>query len=855
MSVSDNENDQKDGGSGGGKKPHLRAVVAMPENRSLTEAHREHLHASGLSDETLKLAELYSERIGSRIADMLSWKSWKNGEALVFPFFLPGSSGPVMYRVRPSRPRETSGGKLVKYEQPKGVQVAPYLPPRARIGGWLSDASRPLLWVEGEKKALLLDQLGYATVGGTGVSCFHDATHRRDSGAWRLSEPLREHITSAGRAHLIVFDSDSETNDQVMLAARRLAGMLLAAGAASVRFVQIPMGPDGKKLGIDDYCVAFGEDATRNLLANGTVEIDPLPVEEPFTPLRSQRALRDAPVEERLRMPEGYSFGSDGSLYEKGTGERPDELVMLRPLLLRRILVDHRTGRENVELVFPREGSWRTATAERAVVCSSRRIVDELASVGAPVDSGNAGSVVTWLRTLEAVNERRLPRTLSVDACGWHDLDGELVFLAPDRIGEGRELAFDGGLGRSRIVRGLRTKGDAQVHLEALRKAFSSDRVAATAICAALAAPMLRLLGAPGFALHLVGDSSRGKSSMLKIAASIYGDPSSEDWVPSWNSTTVGLEQRAATLCDLPFCIDEAGVVDPKQREMAVYMLIDGTGRTRGARGGGLRDTASWRTIVLSTGEHGLVDEEANTGAQVRVLQFQVAGFGSLDATGVDALRGACAENHGAVGRQWIEALQGMDWTAGKAAFREFVKQARARASSNGLRARQAEYLALLAFAEGIASSALGLGSATGETMLTWLLDEDRERDRKEVESVADRALALVQDWFVSARGSFAELDLGFNGEIEAKDLGMRELLGYRNDELVAFIPAKLRSYLTQHRIDWQVVREWQRRGWLLVNESSRGTRRSMVNGMLVRTVAFRAEVLVGDGVSHGKPS
>lgn len=855
MSVSKNDDDQTSGSGSGPKKPHLGAVRALPDVRSLTDAHREHLRGSGLSDETLEFAKLYTERTPSRVADMLGWKAWRNGEALVFPFFLPGGTDPVMCRVRPSRPRETSGGKLVKYEQPKGVQVVPFFPPRARIGGWLSDATRPLLWVEGEKKALLLDQLGFAAVGGTGVSCFHDAKHRQDLGAWRLSDPIREHVTSAGRAHLIVFDSDSETNDQVMIAARRLAGMLVASGAASVRFVQIPMGPEGKKLGIDDYFVAFGEDATRALLANGTIEIEPLPVEEPFTPIRSQRALREAPVEERLRMPEGYSFASDGSLYEKGTGERPDELITLRPLLIRRILVDHRSGRENVELAFTREGSWRTVTVERAVVCSSRRIVDELASVGAPVDSGNAGGVVAWLRTLEAVNERRIPRTLSVDACGWHDLDDELVFLAPEKIGEGRELVFDGGLGRSRIVRGLRSKGDVESHLEALRRAFLADRVAATAICAALAAPMLRLLGAPGFALHLVGDSSRGKSSMLKIAASVYGDPASEDWVPSWNSTTVGLEQRAATLCDLPFCIDEAGVVDPKQREMAVYMLIDGTGRTRGARGGGLRDTASWRTIVLSTGEHGLVDEEANTGAQVRVLQFQVAGFGKLDASGVDALRGACAENHGAVGRRWIEVLQGMDWNAGRAAFREFVKQARAKATTNGLRARQAEYIALLAFAEGIASSALRIGEASGETMLAWLLDEEREKERREVESVADRALAVVQDWFVSSRGSFAELDVGFNGEVEAKDLGMRELLGYRNAELVSFIPAKLRSYLTQHRIDWQVVREWQRRGWLVCNESTRGTRRSMVNGMLVRTVSFRADVLVGEGASHGKAS
>lgn len=842
------------------KKPSekgSRPVVALPVERKLSDAHREHLRTSGLSDETIELAQLYTEKRSAALAEMLCWKSWPSsrGDALVFPFVLPGADAPAMYRVRPTRPREanTNGKKkLVKYEQPKETQIEPYFTPRARRDGWYRDVERPLVWIEGEKKALIVDQLGYPAIGGTGVSCFHDVKHKEDAGVWRLHATLREHVDLAGRTHLIAFDSDSETNDQVMLAARRLAGMLEAA-AGVVKFVRIPHGPAGEKLGLDDFFVLHGEAATRALLGAGE-RIEPLPVEDPFTPLTSVKAFRDAPIESKLRMPWGFKIDNHGALWEyaeKDGGEAKETFVAHSAILLRRVLIDLYSGEERIEVCFARQGGWRKAVVDRRVLVDSRFLVAELASIGAPADSNNASKVVKWLTDLEAVNERLLPRTTCVTRCGWHDIDDEHVFLAPDAIGTERELVFDDRLGRSRTVRGLRTKGDADTHLVALRRAFDADVIAATAICASLAAPLLRPLSTTGFALHLVGDSSRGKSSMLKIAASIYGDPTCEDWVPSWNSTIVGLEQRAATLCDLPFAIDEAGVVDAKQRELSTYMLIDGVGRTRGAKGGGLRETAQWRTIVLSTGEHELVDEDANTGAQVRVLQFHVHGFGDLDAGGVDGIRSACAEHHGELGRRWLEALAGLDWNDARAAHREYVRRARAQMVAGGLRARQVEYFATLAFAESLASQTLGLGDSQGGTMLSWLVEEQAspQHQQHRVVSVAERSLAIVRDLFLSQGNRLARLDGGLfeDDAVGVRTAGIRDLLGYYDKDTISFLPTELKMALKRHGLSISVMREWEAQGWLLTSEG-RTTHKRRIGGDFVRVVTFRRSVLTGGG-------
>ena len=80
-------------------------------------------------------------------------------------------------------------------------------------------------------------------------------------------------------------------------------------------------------------------------------------------------------------------------------------------------------------------------------------------------------------------------------------------------------------------------------------------------------------------------------------------------------------------LTDLPLCFDEVGAGDSRIIERSIYMLINGAGKSRGDRALRVRKTPTWRTVVLSTGEHELADERANTGAQVRVLQFRVSGF------------------------------------------------------------------------------------------------------------------------------------------------------------------------------------------------------------------------------------
>lgn len=65
-------------------------------------------------------------------------------------------------------------------------------------------------------------------------------------------------------------------------------------------------------------------------------------------------------------------------------------------------------------------------------------------------------------------------------------------------------------------------------------------------LSAAFTAPLLKLAKLQevgGAGLHLMGDSSRGKTTALQVAASVWGAPT---FMRTWRATTNGLEAIAA---------------------------------------------------------------------------------------------------------------------------------------------------------------------------------------------------------------------------------------------------------------------------------------------------------------------
>ena len=89
----------------------------------------------------------------------------------------------------------------------------------------------------------------------------------------------------------------------------------------------------------------------------------------------------------------------------------------------------------------------------------------------------------------------------------------------------------------------------------------------------------------------------------------------------SWRTTDNASEAAAAGACDTLMLLDEVSQAKASAVDAMAYMLANGCGKARADRTGAARDVASWRILLLSTGETGLADKIAEDGKQARAGQ------------------------------------------------------------------------------------------------------------------------------------------------------------------------------------------------------------------------------------------
>ncbi len=851
----------EDGGGDGRRRRDARGAVIPISERTLSPEHLSQLRASGLSDETIAAAGLYSLGDSAQISRLLSRPRWTQGEVLVFPYLLPGRDEPVFCRVRPSRPRievrKNGRERTIKYEQPRHTSIVPYFPPRLRARALGDETHLPLAFTEGEKKALLLDQLGIPCIGAPGVTTFHDVPKHQAGQGYYLHPLVIEHVPIKGRLCYIVFDSDAADKPEIMRAAMVLGTMLRAAGAEDARMVEVPPGDGRKKRGIDDYFVDARSDAGAvRALFDAAPPLRTLPSARGAVPVRMCPTLERAPVDEGVMMPHSYGTDRSGQLWRADDEEHFSALVERSPILLSRRLIDVHTGAHRVEVCWPTEHGYQKSVVARDAICDSRTAVREMSPIGAPIDSTTASRVVEYLRSFEHENDALLVPVYAVGRAGWQTVRGHRVFalgeVIPPRSADLPDIAVDGSLlGMSSVLSALHGQGELSRHIALLSRVWETDPIGATLVCASFAAPLLRLVRAKNFIIHVPGDSSRGKTSMLRFAASVYGDPESDQWVASWNSTAVGIESRAAGLCDLPLLLDESSATDPQALERAVYMIANGIGRQRGAKQGGVRETLAWHTIALSTGESSLAGITARSGAQARVLELRLAGERAesrLDAKVIGEIRAGLSEHYGIAGRVWLDWLVNappdkLEELCG--AYAECVAAYNA-LRLEGVETRQASYVALLVVTETYLHDLFGLGSPTGETMDRWI---ETAAVRARVLPAADRALLLLGDWIQSDPNAFVDITIDAAGAYDTKLAGVRQLAGYRAGREMLLVPTALRTFLGEHGIDAEnVLPDWRAKGYLGTTEDGRTTRKQMIRGVRHRVIPLRVSALEDPG-------
>lgn len=210
-----------------------------------------------------------------------------------------------------------------------------------------------------------------------------------------------------------------------------------------------------------------------------------------------------------------------------------------------------------------------------------------------------------------------------VHKTGWH----KNTFVFPDRIIGSTDEALLFYTEGATLCK-LSEHGTLAEWQENVSRYCIDNPLALFAVSAAFSAPLVDLLGVETMGFHFYGDSSWGKSTLLNIACSVFGKP--DDYKKAWRSTDNGMESLAASHSEMLLALDEINQFDPRKLGDAVYMLGNGSGKTRANDRGGARDDSHrWRFTFLSNGEKtleqymGEAGKAQTAGMEMRFLEIR----------------------------------------------------------------------------------------------------------------------------------------------------------------------------------------------------------------------------------------
>jgi putative DNA primase/helicase len=367
--------------------------------------------------------------------------------------------------------------------------------------------------------------------------------------------------------------------------------------------------------------------------------------------------------------PSGFEIRDDGIYYQFETkeGERKWSWLCspIRVLALPRGADGKGWGRL-LEIVDPDGNRHRWAAPAELFAGDGAELRRECLRLGLSLDHGNAARtkfsqlLQQWMPKERATTTERL---------GWTD-ESCVTFVT----GGGRIIGETGVVYQSEHAPGAAAEMRAAGKLDEWRctvgEACIGNPIMVLAVSLAFAGALFEPIQREGGGLHLRGRSSRGKSTVLRVAVSVWGAP---NFLQSWRATSNGLEGVAAARNGSLIALDEMGEITAHEAGNTAYMLANGQAKARATRTGAARPATRWRTAILSSGEISLADkmaeagQRARAGQEVRLLDVQAdeQTFGAFDnlhgqdepAAFADHVGRMAARDYGTAGPAFVERL------------------------------------------------------------------------------------------------------------------------------------------------------------------------------------------------------
>jgi len=242
------------------------------------------------------------------------------------------------------------------------------------------------------------------------------------------------------------------------------------------------------------------------------------------------------------------------------------------------------------------ESEWKKILLSRAslVATKSDEARTKLASAGVEFLSDNWNDLHEYLEHLK-------PETFLTEAklTGWVNGDFKTFILPHRTLGDASKTYFDAGL--ENVEYGI--SGTLEEWKEKVALLAVGNKWLLFSLSVALTGPLLEPLNLVGFGCHLYGDSSMGKTTLLRFAISVWGEPR---YLKTWRTTSNGLEITCANRSGTLLVLDEADEATAETVSASAYMIANGRGKSRMTKTITERPAFNWRVCALSSGERTL---------------------------------------------------------------------------------------------------------------------------------------------------------------------------------------------------------------------------------------------------------
>lgn len=436
----------------------------------------------------------------------------------------------------------------------------------------------------------------------------------------------------------------------------------------------------------------------------------------------------------------------------------------------------------------------------------SRNGIMTLANMGLVLTEKNASDMNEFISRCIHINKDILTKSLVVSTNGWKN--DNAVFVCGENGYSENEICDVIHVHES-TKNGLDATGD----LECWKKTvapFINDYTVRIKIYAAFTASILQPINLNSFILDHAGDSSTGKTFSCNIAMSCIGNYKTLQI--NGDTTKTALEAKCHIYNDLPISIDEYGTqINPDVIKTMVYMIANGQGRGRANIDATLRETKTWKTVALTTGEYTLTQDESLEGQQVRVIELKRS-MPHMQDVDFDEVLSRLLKHNGHIAPLFFKTmLEEIDEI--KELFVEVRKHFNEAKSKTG--ARLADTFAGITVAGILIESVFdSLGMKTLDPLDVTLAIFNESVIDTPIEAYHIRGLHIIMDFIKQKSSGFSH-----NG---AKTKNRNEMYGWIQNDTIDVIPTVVKNALEKEGYNVSKVKQGWKDNKIIVHNKNR---------------------------------